>query len=73
MTHSYNIDLEPLGLCNSEPLKQSRSSLSQMFFKIGSLKKFVISTGKETPTQVLLLLLFLYLNSVKTLKYIEFT
>ena len=27
-----------------------RSSRSQTFFKIGVLKKFVIFTGKETPT-----------------------
>ena len=27
----YNLDLEPLGSCNSEPLKQPKSSCSQMF------------------------------------------
>ena len=37
---SHIIDLEPLGLCNSEPLKQSRSSCLQMFFKIAGSKKF---------------------------------
>ena len=35
---SYNIDLEHIGLYNREPLKQSRSSRSHIFFKIGSLK-----------------------------------
>ena len=41
------LDLKPLGLGISEPLKQSRSSRSQMFFKVGSLKNFAIFT--ETP------------------------
>ena len=44
---SYNFDLEPLSPCNSEPLKQSKSSLSQMFFKIVSLKSFAIFAGKH--------------------------
>ena len=46
LTLSDNIDLEHVGLCNSEHwLKQSRSSLLQMFFKIGSFKNFAISMG----------------------------
>ena len=47
LTSSYNLDLEPLGPCNSELLKHSKRSLSQMFFKIGSLKNFPIFTGKH--------------------------
>ena len=41
------LDLEPLGPCNSESLKQSKSSRSQMFFKICSLKNFAIFTEKR--------------------------
>ena len=42
-----NLDLEPLGLlCNSEPLKHSKGSHSQMFFEINSLKNFAVFTGK---------------------------
>ena len=67
LTPSCNLDLEPLGPCNSEPLKQSKSSRSQIFFQTSSLKDFTIFTGKhlcwglvliklqtflETPTQV---------------------
>ena len=37
---AYNLDLEPLGPCNSEPLKKSNSSRSQMFFEISSIKNF---------------------------------
>ena len=44
---SYNLDLEPLGPCSSEPLKQSKSSRSQMFSEIGSLKNFAIFAGKH--------------------------
>ena len=42
---AYNLDLEPLGPCNSEPLKKSNSSRSQMFFEISSIKNFGIFTG----------------------------
>ena len=44
---SYNLDLEPLGPCNIEPLKQSKSSHSQILFEIDSLKKFAILAGKH--------------------------
>ena len=47
LTPSYNLDLEPLGPCNSEPLKKSKSSRSQMFSEISSNKNFVIFTGKH--------------------------
>ena len=47
---SYNLDLEDVGQCNSEPLKQSKSSRWQMFFEIGSLKNFAIFTGKNSNT-----------------------
>ena len=40
-------DLKPLGPCNSKPLKQSKSSRSQMFFEIGCFKNFAIFTGKH--------------------------
>ena len=33
--------------CYSEPLKKSKSSRSQMFFKISSIKNFAIFTGKH--------------------------
>ena len=39
------LDLKRLGLGISESLKQSGSSRSQMFFKVGSLKNFAIFTG----------------------------
>ena len=47
LTPSCNLDLEPLGPCNSEPLKQSKSSRSQIFFETSSLKDFTIFTGKH--------------------------
>ena len=47
LTPSYNLDLELLGPCNIEPLKQSKSSRSQMFFEIGTLKNSAIFTGKH--------------------------
>ena len=47
LTPSYILDLEPLGPCNSEPLKKSKSSRSQMFFEISSIKNFAIFTGKH--------------------------
>ena len=47
LTPSYILDLEPLGPCNSEPLKKSKSSHSQMFFEISSIKNFAIFTGKH--------------------------
>ena len=39
--------LEPLGSSNSGPLKKSKSSRSQMFFEINSIKNFAIFTGKH--------------------------
>ena len=47
LTPSCNLDLEPLGPCNSEPLKQSKSSRSQIFFETSSLKDFTRFTGKH--------------------------
>ena len=47
LTPSYNLDLEPLGPCNSEPLKKSKSSRSQMFFEKSSIKNFAIFTRKH--------------------------
>ena len=47
LTASHNLDLETLVLCNSEPLKILKNSHLQMFFKIGSLKKFATSTRKQ--------------------------
>ena len=43
---SYNLDLKPLGPCNSEPLKKLKSSRLQMFFE-NSIKHFAIFTGKH--------------------------
>ena len=40
-------DLEPSGPCNSEPLKQSKNSRSQIFYEIGSLKIFAIFKGNH--------------------------
>ena len=40
---SYN--LEPFGRCNSEPLKKSKSSRSQIIFELSSIKNFAIITG----------------------------
>ena len=39
------LNLKLLGLGISESLKQSGSSRSRIFFKVGSLKKFAIFTG----------------------------
>ena len=47
LTTSYNLNLEPLDPCDSEPLKTVQSSRSQIFFEIGSLKNFAIFTGKH--------------------------
>ena len=44
---SYNLDLEPFGRCNSEPLKVSKSSRSHIIFEISSIKNFAIFTGKH--------------------------
>ena len=44
---SYNLDIEPIGPCNNEPLKQSKINWLQMFLKRGSLKNFAIFTGKQ--------------------------
>ena len=45
-TSSYNLDFEPSVPCNSELLKQSKSSRWKMFFKrgIASLKNFAMFT-----------------------------
>ena len=45
LTSSYNLDLEPFGRCNSEPLKKSKSSRSQIIFELSSIKNFAIITG----------------------------
>ena len=55
LTLPYNLDFEPLGPCNSEPLKQSKSSRSQKFFKIGSLKNFAIFIGKHLCRSLVLI------------------
>ena len=47
LTPSYNLNLEPLGWCNSEPLKKLKSSRSQVIFEIGSINNFAIFTGKH--------------------------
>ena len=47
LTPSYNLNLEPLGRCNSEPLKKSKSSRSQLFFELSRIKNFAIFTGKH--------------------------
>ena len=47
LTPSYNIDLEPLGRCNNELFKKSKSSRSQIIFEISSIKNFPIFTGKH--------------------------
>ena len=47
LTPSHNLGLETFGLCNSESLKKSKSSRSQMFFEISSIKNFAIFTGKH--------------------------
>ena len=53
MTHtlkpdaSYNLDLEPLGPCNSEPLKKSKSSRAQLLFEKSRTKNFAIFTWKH--------------------------
>ena len=39
---SYNLDLEPLGRCNSEALKKSKSSRSQIIFQISSIKNLLM-------------------------------
>ena len=45
LTPSYN--LRPLGRCNSELLKKSKSSRSQIIFEINSFKNFAKFTGKH--------------------------
>ena len=45
---SCNLDLEPLVPCKNELLKKNlKSSLLQMFFKIGCIKNFATFTGKH--------------------------
>ena len=60
LTPSYHLDLEPLGPCNIEPLKQSKSSRSQMFFETGSLKKFAIFTEKHLSWGLFLITLWAF-------------
>ena len=64
LTPSYNLGLEPLSLCNRETLKQSKSSCSQMFFEISSLKNFTIIRGKHLCWG--LFLMMLQVNFFKT-------
>ena len=47
LTPSYILDLEPSGPCNSEPLKKSKRSHSQMFFEMRSITNFAIFTRKH--------------------------
>ena len=47
LTPSYNLDLEHLDPCNREPSKKSKSSRSQMFTEISSIKKLAIFIGKH--------------------------
>ena len=47
LTLPYHTDLEPLGTCSSESLKQSKSSRLLVFFEIGTLKHLAIFTGKH--------------------------
>ena len=47
LTPSYNLYLKPLGPCKSEPMKKLKGSRLLMFYKIGSIKKSVIFTGKH--------------------------
>ena len=44
---SYNLNLELLGRCNSEPLKKSKSGRLQLFFELSGIKNFAIFTGKH--------------------------
>ena len=44
---SYNLDLEPLGPYNREPLRQSKRSRLQLVFKISSVKNLGIFTQKH--------------------------
>ena len=47
LTPSYNLNLELLGRCNSEPLKKSKSGRLQLFFELSGIKNFAIFTGKH--------------------------
>ena len=45
---SYNLDLKPLGLCKSEPVKKIKKQVVLVpIFKIGSIKNFAIFTEKH--------------------------
>ena len=44
---SRNLGLEPFGQCDSETLKKSKSSRSQIIFEISSIKNFTIFTGEH--------------------------
>ena len=47
LTPSGNLGVEPFGRCNSEPLKKSKSSRSQIIFEISSIKNFAIFTWED--------------------------
>ena len=47
LTPSYNLNLETLDWCNSEPMKKSKSSRSQLFFELNRIKNLAIFTGKN--------------------------
>ena len=51
----YNLDLKSLGPCKSEPFKKLKSSHLQMFFKIGSIRKFAIFIGKRLSWSLFLM------------------
>ena len=46
LTPLQNLDLKPVGPCKIEPFKKLKRNSLQMFFKIGSIKKFAMFTGK---------------------------
>ena len=52
---SYNLYLKPLGPCNSEPLKKSKSSRSHIFFEKSSITNFAIFTRKHQCWSVFLI------------------
>ena len=56
LTPSRNLGLEPFGWCDSEPLKKSKSSRSQIIFEISSIKNFTIFTGEHLFWGLLIML-----------------
>ena len=64
---SYNLDLEPFGPCNSEPLKKSKSGRSQIFFEISRIKNFAIFKGNHLCWDLFLIKLLAF-TSAKFLK-----